>query len=104
MAIKTYFLVESIATATERNENFRGEAHLRYYGKEQKCLYSDAPDPFSRKNDLIPYFVMKYGYTRECDARRSWIYNHPEIDLPYWNTEVSIKRARVMPSGKVLIV
>ena len=39
MAREMYYLVHSISTATERNENFAGEVHCYIHGKADKLLH-----------------------------------------------------------------
>ena len=100
MAREIYYLIESISTATERNENFAGEVHTYIYGKGDELMLMETPDGHCNVNHLTPYFVREYGYKRECDAKRNFSYTHPE-DSKYWKTETRIVRAWVRKDGNV---
>ena len=102
MARELYYLVESISTATDRNENFAGDVHLYYHGKGDELLYADTPDKYINTNKLTPYFVREYGYKRPCDAKRCFSYTHPE-NSKYWKTEVRIVTAWVRKDGRVFM-
>ena len=103
MAMEIYYLIEDITTATARNENFPGECHLRYIGKENKCLYSDGhKNGWYNYNFLTPGFVREYGYTRKCDAVRNWSYKNPD-NSEYWKGETRVVRAWVRKDGNVVI-
>lgn len=81
------FLVKTVATATQENPNFAGAVHEYLYGKEQK-LVAASGDPWINQ-EAYPAMIRDYGFSRECDARRSWIYKNPE-NSKYWRTEVEI--------------
>ena len=88
---KTMYYVQITNRATENNKNFAGEVHVSVYGKDQKQLaYAITKgERYSIEHDIIPYFAIKYGYKRACDARRSFMFNHVE-DEKYWTTETKI--------------
>ena len=102
MARELYYLVESVSTATPKNENFDGQVHTHLFGKGEIALFAETGSAFCDKNLLTPYFVRQYGYKRECDARRNWSYKHPQND-EYWKTETRIITAWVRKDGKVLL-
>ena len=104
MAMEIYYLIESINTATNLNDEFPGVCELRYYGKENKCLYcAGTPNGWTDHSHLwTPYFVREYGYKRECDAKRNWVYKHSESNK-YWKNETRIVRAWVRKDGKIAI-
>ena len=102
MAIKYFYAVHEISTATERNANFAGEVHAYIKGKENFTLFCETPDGWHNCNLLAPYWVKKYGYTRECDAKRNYTFNHPQNDK-YWKTEVRIVRLLVKHDNSVVI-
>lgn len=80
------FLVKTISKATEINPNFAGTESISYYGKNQKLLgyYIDSHAEASYTvMALKEYWIQEYGYTRECDAKRSWCYKNPE-NSKYW--------------------
>ena len=37
--------------------------------------------------ELNNYNILNYGYNRECDAKRSWIYKNPERNSSYWTPD-----------------
>lgn len=80
------YVVKSIYTATAQNKLFAGEQEIELTGKGERTIYSNSacsPQP------LIPYFVSEYGYKRACDARRSYLYRHPQNDTN-WRTTTEI--------------
>lgn len=105
MAREIYFLIQKISTATERNTNFEGEVHTHIVGKDDYALFRETSDTdvYGNFNFLTPYFVREHGYKRQCDAKRNWTYKHPDVDEPYWSSDVRIVRAWVRKDGKVCI-
>ena len=102
MAREIYYLVQNICTATARNENFAGEVHSYIHGKGDYLLFMETPDGWRNFNLLAPYWVRKYGYKRECDAKRCYTYTHPE-NSKYWSSEVKIIRAWVRKDNRVFL-
>lgn len=84
------YLVKTVSTPTELNENFKHEFAVYYYGKKGKSVgtVSNA-GAFSRNWLPSMYQIKEYGYDRVCDAKRSWNYNNPQND-DYWRTNVQI--------------
>lgn len=103
MAREIYYLVQKISTATVRNTNFAGEVHTHIVGKCDETLFAETGSAFCDKDFLTPYFVRKYGYKRMCDAVRNWVYKNPDVDRPYWESEVKIIRAWVRKDNKVYL-
>ena len=103
MAREVYYLVQSISKATGDNRNFPGYTEMHIVGKNDNLLFRETPDKWGDCNLLAPYWVEKYGYKRRCDAVRNFTYKNPDIDRPYWETEVSIITAWVRKDGKVFI-
>lgn len=103
MAREIYFLIQKISTATVRNENFAGESECGIYGKGDYTLFRETVDGWHNCNLLTPYFVREYGYKRECDAKRNWIYKNPDVDAPYWKADVKIVRAWVRKDNRVFV-
>ena len=86
------FLVKIISKATEINPNFAGTEFISsYYGKNRKLLghighigsYAEASHTAM---DLRECLIKEYGYTRECDAKRSWWYKNPETSKNWTST------------------
>ena len=103
MAREIYYLIQKISTATERNVNFAGQVDTTIYGKGDYTLFRETGDGWGNCNLLAPYWVREYGYKRKCDACRNWVYKHPDIDAPYWKSEVRIIRAWVRKDNRVFI-
>lgn len=85
-----YYMVKTISKSTDMNKNFANTIQIGYYGKNQKLLgcYSTPEDPWI-DFDFRTWMLEDYGYTRECDARRSWIYKNPE-NTEFWTTSVEV--------------
>ena len=81
------FLVKTISKATETNSNFAGTESISFYGKNQKLLgrIGSCAEATHTTMDLQKYLIKEYGYTRECDAKRSWCYKNPE-NSEYWTS------------------
>ena len=92
----TKYIIKSTLNASESNINFRGVTRVYYHGKDQKLLGDENSD---NRNiigmNLFNYFVNEYGYNRECDTKRSWIYKNPDKDEPHWHTKVEIIKVEV---------
>ncbi len=82
-----YYLVKQVSTATPENPNFAGAVHTSYYGKGDTIIASD--DPYINR-PLNEWWVKEYAYTRLCDAKRNWTFNHPE-NTKYWTSTVEIE-------------
>ena len=85
------YLVKVINRANPNNQNFAGAVHIGVYGKNQVLVSRacDHGEDFSIERDVMPYFLKEYGYKRECDARRSYMFNFSQ-DERFWKTETSI--------------
>lgn len=82
-----YYVIKITATAKANNPSFAGCITHHYYGKNQSLIGGDDFEgTYCKQCGVHPmdsYLVKEYGYTRLCDAKRSWIYNNP-INEPYW--------------------
>ena len=101
--MEIYFLTQNVSKATANNQSYCGETHTYIHGKDEYLLFADTRDKFVARNLLTPYFVRQYGYKRECDARRSYSYTHPE-NTEYWRTESRIIRVWVKKDNTVAIL
>ena len=84
------YLIKTYSKATENNPSFAGEEFYAYYGKNQKLLAyegSHAEHVHSAFNS-ISYMLEEYGFNRECDAKKSWIYKNPDRNSPYWTPDI----------------
>lgn len=90
------FLVKCHSVATPANKNFAGQENTTYYGKDQKLLASlgSHAEAVYMAFDNRSWQTKEYGYTRKCDAVRSYIYKNPE-NTEYWQTEVEIVEVEV---------
>lgn len=101
MAREIYYLTMNISTATAQNMSFGGEVHTYIHGKEDILLDADG-NAYVTTHLLTPYWVRKYGYKTEAEAKRNWSYRNPE-NTQYWRTESRIIRAWVRKDNKVYI-
>lgn len=85
------YIVRTTGKATESNQSFRGQTAIYYYGKGNRCIGAcgSHPKALHTEQAIRPYEVNEYGYTRKCDAVRSWIYKNPQND-EHWQTTVDI--------------
>ena len=90
------YLVKTTGIATDMNVSFRGNVLIVYWGKDQMQLGREGTHAIARGTEekMIPYFVEQYGYTRRCDAVRSWIYKNPQNDN-WWKTRAEIIEVEV---------
>lgn len=89
-----FYLVKSTCKATEHNRNFCRETETYIHGKGEYLLYADTKDKYIACDLIIPCFVREYGYSRVCDAKRSYIYKHPD-NTEYWRSTVEIVAVEV---------
>ena len=93
------YLVKLSGKATENNPNFVGETSICYYGKNQTLVGREGTHLPEHNFIVTRYFLEEYGYKRECDARRSYIFKNPMSDLEkrlaMWNNEVEIIEVEV---------
>lgn len=81
------YVIKTTSRATDSNINFKGTTAIYFYGKGEEMLAKEGTyDPQTNFNRMW-YTLDNYGYTRECDAKRSWIYKHPESISPHWAKE-----------------
>ena len=78
------YIIKKVIKASDNNENFKGEIHTYYYGKEDKIIAAQGTTCVD--NDLTDYYIKEYGYKRIYDAKRNWSYKNPNVDEPHWNT------------------
>lgn len=92
--MERFYLVKSVCKATANNQSYWGETHTYIHGKEEYLLLADTRDEFVVRDLMTPYFVRQYGYKRECDAKRSYSYTHPE-NTEYWRSTAEIIEVEV---------
>lgn len=90
------YIVKVVGKATENNPHFAGQEFVAYCGKNQKLLghegsYVEAAHMVKK---LDAYMIKEYGYSRRCDAVRSWNYKNPE-NSPYWSITTEIVEVNV---------
>ena len=82
----TKYVIKVVSTAKDSNPSFAGDVNIYYYGKAQCLLVSK-----NRYENNLPYLDImsaNYGYNRECDAKKSWIYRNPAKNREFWEDEV----------------
>lgn len=83
------YIIKTYSKATKDNPNFANEDFTAYYGKNQKLIgyVGSHAEHVKSVLELNNYNILNYGYNRECDAKRSWIYKNPERNSPYWTPD-----------------
>ena len=91
-----YYIIKCTSVATENNFNFRGETDITFFGKGQRELahLGTHAESTGSKRELSDYMVREYGYSRKCDAVRSWIYNNPE-NSEFWKFKCEIVEVEI---------
>lgn len=101
--MEQYYLISDTMTATAFNEANAGRVTTRYYGKGQEVLFAEGTyNGFCDCNRLDAYNVRKYGYKRETDAKRSYIYKNAHDDRS-WKENVSVFRVWVRKDNRVVL-
>ena len=87
------YLIKTVATATAENPTFAGQVHVLWYGVNQSLLGSSVDLGMVKKvndpSELPQFLIEEYGYSRKCDAARSWILNNPE-NSKFWTETTEI--------------
>ena len=84
------YVVKVIAKAKDTNPSFAGETHIFYYGKAEHLLVSK--DRYENSLPYLDVMAANYGYSRECDARRSYIYKTRFDEEEFWVNTVTIEK------------
>ena len=87
------YFIKVVGKAKEGNPNFSGMSYEAIYGKGEEKLqmtgnYAEAAHVV--KNTISEWEKGEYGYKRECDAKRSWIYKNSEKSKYWEDEEISI--------------
>ena len=88
------YIIRTVSTATELNKNFAGQTHTYYYGKGQELIAAYGTQDAYIDRNLAAWWIKEYGYSRICDAKRSWILNNPE-NSEWWNSTAEIVAVEV---------
>ena len=90
------YIVNVTGNATQDYPNFAAQEFVAYHGKNQKLLGYEGGyvKALHMVKKLNVYMIKEYGYSRRCDAVRSWIYKNPE-NSPYWSTTAEIVEVNV---------
>ena len=86
----TKYVIKVVSTAKDTNPSFAGDTNVYYYGKAQYLLVSK-----SRYENNLPYLdvmAANYGYDRECDARKSYIYKTRFDKEEFWTSITTIEK------------
>lgn len=89
----TKYVIKVVSTAKDSNLSFAGDVNIYYYGKAQCLLVSK-----SRYENNLPYLdimAANYGYDRECDAKKSYIYKTRNDSEEFWASVTTIEKVEV---------
>ena len=83
------YAVRQTHRATDNNPNYAGQTAISWYGKAQQMLgyqgdHAEAVH-MAVDDERIRFMASLYGYDRECDARRSWVFKNPD-QSGFWCT------------------
>ena len=90
------YIVKVTGKAIENSPSFAAQEFVAYHGKGQKLLgyeggYVGAVHMVKK---LDAYMIKEYGYSRRCDAARSWNDRNPESS-PFWSCTAEIVEVNV---------
>ena len=92
------YLIKTVAMATAENPTFAGQVHVLWYGVNQSLLGSSVDLGMVKKvndpSELPKFLIEEYGYSRKCDAARSWILNNPE-NSKFWTETTEIVEVEI---------
>ena len=83
------YLVKETSTATESNPNYAGDVSICYFGKAEHMLAREGTHLPKDNFNHFHFTLAEYGYSRKCDAKRSYTYKHPE-NTKFWTSTVEI--------------
>lgn len=85
------YFVKVVSKATDDNQNFAGQKSITLYGKNETWIMhvGSAAESTRTVRQFNESMARLYGYKRECDAKRSYMYKHPD-NSKYWTSEASI--------------
>lgn len=88
------YIVKETSKGTPINPHFAGKTAIGFYGREDKEIEIRTFSKSTGDYELKDYMVKKYGYKRECDAKKNWTYNNP-LNTQYWESNVEIIKVEV---------
>lgn len=83
------YLIKETSTATQDNPNYAGETSIVYFGKAEHMLAREGNHIPQDNFNHFDFCIEEYGYSRVCDAKRSYAYKHPE-NTRFWTSTVEI--------------
>ena len=89
----TKYAVKVVSTAKDSNPSFAGDVIICYYGKAQRLLATK-----NRYENDLPFLdgmAANYGYDRECDAKKSYIYKTRNNLEQFWDSVTTIEKVEV---------
>ena len=89
----TKYVVKVVSTAKDSNPSFAGDVNIYYYGKEQYLLASK--DCHTNNLSYLDVMAANYGYNRECDAKKSYIYKNRNDSEEFWTSVTTIEKVEV---------
>ena len=83
------YIIKITNVAKDSNPSFAGATCVYYYGKKEKLVGDEAFNisPLIGM-DYFNFLVHEYGYNRECDAKKSWLYKNPDKNREFWEDEI----------------
>ena len=94
------YLVKTVCKATANNMSYGGETHTYISGVDGYLLLAETRDKYVARNNMTPRMVRQHGYMRECDAKRSYAYKHPE-NTEYWQSTSEIVAYEIWSDEKM---
>ena len=87
------YVVKVVSTAKDSNPSFAGDVNIYYYGKAQCLLVRK--NRYENNLSYLDVMAANYGYDRECDARKSYIYKTRNDSEEFWTSVTTIEKVEV---------
>ena len=90
------YIVKETSYATEANYNFKGQISICYFGKGSEIIAMEGShaEATHTTKKMDNYMVKEYGYNRLCDAKKSYVYKHPE-NTKHWKSFAEIVEVEI---------
>lgn len=94
----TKFIIKVNSEATEKNDNFKGQKHQYFYGK-QETEVSDFNHYSNHIGTPIPWMVKEYGFSTKASASKAMKARNEldewETKHGFWNTHSELVEVEV---------
>lgn len=84
------YVIKVVSTAKDNNPSFAGDVITYYYGKAQQILVSK--NRYENNLSYLDVMAANYGYDRECDAKKSYIYKTRFDEEEFWTSVTTIEK------------